>query len=124
MRRRIEPVVLDGIIGRYVAGEELSAGEKRTAGRGALEEIATLSPGKSVEIRVPYVGAVQAIAGPRHTRGTPPNVVEIDLDTWLDLTVGAVSWDDAVDAGKVGASGVRADLSAYLPLFRGSKNGI
>lgn len=91
-------------------------GEKRTLGRGGMEELASLSPGRSVEIRVPYVGAVQAIAGPRHTRGTPPNVVEIDLDTWLDLISGNAEWEDAVNAGKVLASGIRADLSSVLPL--------
>lgn len=122
MKRRIDPAVVDELFARYSAGEELTASEKRTAGRGALEELAALSPGKSVEVRVPYVGAVQAIAGPAHTRGTPPNVVEIDLDTWLDLACGRTAWDDAVSAGKVVASGVRADLSVILPLYRGEQS--
>ena len=73
-------------------------------------------PGRSVEVRVPPHVAVQCIEGPRHTRGTPPNVVETDAATWLRLVTGALSWTDAVDAGKVGASGSRADLSAHLPL--------
>ncbi|WP_182353210.1 sterol carrier family protein [Flaviflexus huanghaiensis] len=119
MKRRIEPGLVDALFARLVANEELTTAEKRTAGRGALEELAALRPGRSVEVRVPFVGAVQAIGGPRHTRGTPPNVVEIDLDTWLDLACGRTGWDDAVSEGKVGASGIRADLSEALPLFQG-----
>jgi len=73
-------------------------------------------PGRSVELRVPPHVAVQLIPGPRHTRGTPPNVVETDAATWLRLATGATSWDDAVAEGKVSASGNRADLAAHLPL--------
>ena len=73
-------------------------------------------PGRSVEVRVPPHVAVQCIEGPRHTRGTPPNVVETDAATWLRLASGRLSWTDAVAAGKVTASGNRADLSAHLPL--------
>jgi hypothetical protein len=73
-------------------------------------------PGRSVEVRVPPHVAVQCVEGPRHTRGTPPNVIETDAATWLRLTTGELSWADAVTDGKVTASGNRADLSAYLPL--------
>lgn len=73
-------------------------------------------PGRSVEIRVPPHGAVQAIEGPRHTRGTPPNVVETDPTTWLALVSGRVDWADAVADGRVRASGTRADLTALLPI--------
>ncbi|MCW2575203.1 MAG: uncharacterized protein JWR28_99 [Modestobacter sp.] len=73
-------------------------------------------PGRSVELRVPPFVAVQCVPGPRHTRGTPPNVVETDAATWLRLATGALSWADAVGAGKVSASGNRADLSDHLPL--------
>jgi putative sterol carrier protein len=73
-------------------------------------------PGRSVELRVPPHVAVQFVEGPRHTRGTPPNVVETDAATWLRLATGELSWTDAVAAGKVSASGNRADLSALLPL--------
>jgi hypothetical protein len=73
-------------------------------------------PGRSVELRVPPHVAVQCIEGPRHTRGTPPNVVETDAATWLRLATGELSWDAAVAEGKVTASGNRADLSALLPL--------
>jgi hypothetical protein len=69
-----------------------------------------------VELRVPPYVAVQAVAGPRHTRGTPPNVVETDPVTWLRLATGRLPWDEAVHTGRVAASGERADLSGYLPL--------
>src|SRR5215217_9450888 len=73
-------------------------------------------PGRSVELRVPPHVAVQCVEGPRHTRGTPPNVVETDAATWLRLATGQLSWADAVADGKVSASGNRADLSPHLPL--------
>jgi hypothetical protein len=73
-------------------------------------------PGRSVELRVPPFVAVQCVPGPRHTRGTPPNVVETDAATWLRLATGALSWAEAVAEGQVVASGNRADLSTFLPL--------
>ena len=73
-------------------------------------------PGRSVELRVPPHVAVQLVPGPRHTRGTPPNVVETDAATWLRLATGELAWDDAVAEGRVSASGNRADLSSHLPL--------
>jgi Bacterial SCP ortholog len=73
-------------------------------------------PGRSVELRVPPFVAVQCVPGPRHTRGTPPNVIETDAATWLRLALGELSWADAVADGKVIASGNRAELSAHLPL--------
>lgn len=88
-----------------------------TAVRYTLEELAARSPGRSVEVRVPPFGAVQCIEGPRHTRGTPPNVIETDARTWLDLVVGARSWDDAKRGGTVRASGQRAELGDRVPLF-------
>ena len=73
-------------------------------------------PGRSVELRVPPHVAVQCVEGPRHTRGTPPNVVETDARTWLRLATGGTTWAEAVADGAVTASGNRADLSAQLPL--------
>jgi hypothetical protein len=90
----------------------------REAVRATLGWLAQTNPGRSVEIRVPPHGAVQAIAGgPRHTRGTPPNVVEMDAATWLALVAGSLSWADAAADGRISASGTRADLSALLPLW-------
>lgn len=82
---------------------------------GLLVEIA---PGRSVELRVPPIAAVQILAGPRHTRGTPPGVVETDPDTFLRLCTGRLLWSDAVAEGVVRASGQRTDLSGLLPLLR------
>jgi Bacterial SCP ortholog len=73
-------------------------------------------PGRSVELRVPPHVAVQCVEGPRHTRGTPPNVIETDARTWLRLATGQLTWGDAVAGGTVSASGNRADLSPHLPL--------
>lgn len=87
-----------------------------TAVRWSLEELAERHPGRSTEVRVPPFGAVQCVAGPRHTRGTPPNVVEADAGTWLALVTGELAWADAVGSGRVRASGARADLSGLLPL--------
>ena len=75
------------------------------------------APGRSVEVRVPPYAAVQAVEGVRHTRGTPPAVVETDAETWLALAVGALTFADAERAGRLRASGERADLTAYLPLL-------
>lgn len=88
----------------------------REAVRTLLATLAERAPGRSVEVRVPPYGAVQCVAGPRHTRGTPPNVVEMDPTTWLELATGRLRWVEAVAEGRVRVSGVRADLSAHLPL--------
>jgi hypothetical protein len=81
-----------------------------------LAVLAERSPGASVEVRVPPYAAVQAVSGVRHTRGTPPAVVELDADTWIALATGSLSWPDAESDGRVHASGERADLSRLLPL--------
>jgi hypothetical protein len=79
--------------------------------------LAAAAPGASVEVRVPPFVAVQCIAGPRHTRGTPPNVVETDPRTWLLLATGLISIDDATRAGSLSLSGSRAaEIAAWLPL--------
>ncbi|MFE2167712.1 sterol carrier family protein [Streptomyces sp. NPDC059447] len=79
--------------------------------------LALTVPGGSVEVRIPPFAVVQCIEGPRHTRGTPPNVVETDPLTWLRLATGRTGWAEALDAARVRASGERADLSALLPLM-------
>ena len=95
------------------------AADRRTTGaavRYTLDELATTSPWRTVEVRVPPFGAVQCIEGPVHTRGTPPNVIETDGPTWLRLVVGDLRWDDAVAGALVRASGQRAHLEGLLPL--------
>jgi uncharacterized protein (TIGR03083 family) len=85
--------------------------------RALLSAMAVKAPGKSVEVRVPPFGAVQAVEGIRHTRGTPPNVVETDALTWVRLAAGRLPWTAAVAAGAVHASGDRSDISEFLPLL-------
>lgn len=114
-RRRTEPAVGRSAVAAWRA-DPADVRARRTAVRFTLEELADVAPGHTVEVRVPPDGAVQAVEGPRHTRGTPPNVVETDPQTWLELATGALTWDDAVGAGRVHASGERADLSGWLPL--------
>lgn len=92
--------------------------ELAKAVRLSLRTLEQLAPGRSVEVRVPPYAAVQCVEGPRHTRGTPPNVVETDARTWLRMATGALSFADAVADGSVTASGARADLDDWLPLLR------
>lgn len=80
--------------------------------------LASRAPGRSVELRIPPAAAVQLIEGPRHTRGTPPGIVETDPATFLRLATGRLTWSDAVEHGRLRASGERTDLSEYLPLLR------
>jgi hypothetical protein len=102
----------------------LSSDDELNADRARVKEwvritssyFAQQHPGRSVEVRIPPYAAVQAIEGIRHTRGTPPNVIEMDGPTWLAISSGRLAWAAAVQAGRIRASGTRADLSGYLPL--------
>lgn len=107
---------LDTLLAAWDAGAEPAGPVVRGAVRHLLDLLAELAPGKSVEVRVPPHAAVQCIDGPHHTRGTPPNVVEMDATTWIQLATGRLTWPEATSAHRVRASGSRADLSAYLPL--------
>ena len=89
----------------------------RSAVKESLAAVASAAPGRSVEVRVPPYGAVQCVSGPRHGRGTPPNVVETDPRTWLALVTGRLSWGQAVEAGTLRASGTRSgEIACLLPL--------
>ncbi|MFE3829155.1 sterol carrier family protein [Streptomyces sp. NPDC059092] len=81
------------------------------------DALAVKAPGASTEVRVPPYAVVQCVAGPRHTRGTPPNVVETDPLTWIRLATGRTGWREEVEAARVSASGERADLGGLLPLM-------
>ncbi|MEV0850386.1 sterol carrier family protein [Streptomyces sp. NPDC049954] len=81
------------------------------------DALAVKAQGASTEVRVPPYAVVQCVEGPRHTRGTPPNVVETDPRTWLRLATGRTAWDEERRAARISASGERADLSALLPLM-------
>jgi hypothetical protein len=100
------------------AGQEPLREALRAATRYLLDILAERAPGRAVEVRIPPYAAVQCVAGPRHTRGTPPNVIETDPLTWLDLATGRLDWATAVSGGKLRVSGPRADVSDYLPLLR------
>lgn len=116
-RRRTDPDAGRAALDAWRADPD-AAGHQvlATAVRFSLEELADRAPGNAVEVRVPPLGVTQCVPGPRHTRGTPPNVVETDPATWLGLAVGDLSWSDAVAGGRVTASGLRTDLSSWLPL--------
>jgi hypothetical protein len=89
----------------------------RAAVKESLAALAAAAPGRSVEVRVPPLGAVQCVSGPRHGRGTPPNVVETDPRTWLALVTGRLTWAEALNGGALTASGTRAaEIAPLLPL--------
>ena len=121
-RRRVDPQELRDAVARVLpwldGGERPPRPELADAVRSSLRTLEQTAPGHSVEVRVPPFAAVQCVEGVRHTRGTPPNVVETDARTWLELATGRSSWADAVADGRVSASGSRADLTAYLPILR------
>ena len=81
--------------------------------------LAATAPGASVEVRIPPFVAVQCITGPRHTRGTPPNVVETDPRTWLLLVSGVLTVEQAESSGALRLSGARApEIAVWLPLLQ------
>jgi Bacterial SCP ortholog len=100
------------------AGPEPERAVLRAAVKESLAALAAVAPGRSVEVRVPPFGAVQCVSGPRHTRGTPPNIVETDVRTWLALVTGGLGWEGAVTSGALSASGARAaEVALSLPLY-------
>ena len=107
-RRRVDP--------QLGAAAVRSGDDDALAVRFLLQVLSDLAPGNTVEVRVPPFGAAQVVEGPRHTRGTPPNVIEMDAATWLELATGSLGWGEAIAQNRVSASGSRADLSPYLPL--------
>ena len=116
-RPRIDPLIgRAAMLSWRQAPATVTRGELATAVRYTLETLADRAPGHAVEVRVPPFGVVQCVAGPRHTRGTPPAVVETDAATWLGLATGQQTWAQAAGSGRVHASGERSDLTALLPL--------
>jgi Bacterial SCP ortholog len=96
--------------------EERTKADLKLLTKHFLAVLSEQAPGKSVEVRVPPYAAAQVVPGVRHTRGTPPAVIELDATTWIALATGEATWQQAVDDGRVRASGERADLTPYLPL--------
>lgn len=122
IRRRIDPTAGHEALVAWVQARRTGAAPApratvATAVRFTLEELATRNEGNSVEVRIPPFGVTQCIAGPRHTRGTPPNIVETDPETWLAVAVGETPFAEALSAGRITASGTRADLGQATPLF-------
>jgi hypothetical protein len=105
------PQHFQGCLGKDMRDPQILEQVKST-----LALLTTKAPGRAIEVRVPPYAAVQCGEGPTHTRGTPPNTIEMDAQPWLALADGQLSWAQALDEGKIAASGVRADLSEYLPL--------
>ena len=115
MPRPLQPANPEAVTAA-LASDKPDRSELRLLTKHFLARLAQRAPGRSVEVRVPPYAAVQVVEGVRHTRGTPPAVVELDAPTWIALATGELAWPEAVDAGRVRASGERADLSPYLPL--------
>ncbi|MFJ4283828.1 sterol carrier family protein [Streptomyces massasporeus] len=117
--RTVELVVHTDDLNAAVPGLDIPCDRQALAActRLLADALAAKAPGGSTEVRVPPYAVVQCVAGPRHTRGTPPNVVETDPLTWIRLATGRLAWAEALQDAKVSASGERADLSALLPLM-------
>ena len=116
MPARLRPAPREEVASALAASPR-SEDQTRLLVKHFLAVLGTRAPGRSVEIRVPPYAAVQAVEGVRHTRGTPPAVVETDAETWLALATGALTWAEAEAEGRLRASGERADLTPYLPLL-------
>jgi hypothetical protein len=117
LRRKISPSDGQAAIQSFQAGSATSQ-ELATAVRFLLEELGTRYPGSAVEVRVPPLGAIQCVAGPSHTRGTPSNVVELGPEAWLALALGTLSFEELIGQGKLSASGNRSDLTDLFPIFK------
>ena len=113
--RPADPDTVRGALSRRTAGA-LTREDLRLLVKHFLAVLGDRAPGGAVEVRVPPHAAVQAVGGTTHKRGTPPAVVELDADTWLDLALGRLGWHEALATGRVAASGERSDLSDHLPL--------
>ncbi|MCQ4200632.1 maleylpyruvate isomerase family mycothiol-dependent enzyme [Streptomyces coelicoflavus] len=118
--RTVELVVHTDDLNAAVPGLDVPYDRQALAAATRLlaDALAVKAPGGSTEVRIPPYAVVQCVEGPRHTRGTPPNVVETDPLTWIRLATGRLAWTDALGGAKVSASGERADLGALLPLLR------
>ncbi|MCW7946924.1 hypothetical protein AAW14_34340 [Streptomyces hygroscopicus] len=117
--RTVELVVHTDDLNAAVPGLDIPYDRQALAActRLLADALAVKAPGASTEVRIPPYAVVQCIEGPRHTRGTPPNVVETDPLTWIRLATGRTQWRSALADAKVGASGERADLGGLLPLM-------
>lgn len=110
-----DPVVVAEALGRFHAGDADDA-DLRLLTKHLLALLVVKAPGGAVEVRVPPYAVAQCVGGTRHTRGTPPAVVETDAATWIAVATGDLDWHEAERDARLIASGERSDLSAWLPV--------
>ena len=113
--RPADPVAVSAAVERFRSGDRDPA-DLRLLTKHLLALLVAKAPGGAVEVRVPPYAVAQCVAGTRHTRGTPPAVVETDPETWVAMALGDLAWAAAADAGRLRASGERSDLTPLLPL--------
>lgn len=113
--RPADPAVVDPALARFRRGEA-DREDLRLLTKHLLALLVGKAPGGAVEVRVPPYAVAQCVQGTRHTRGTPPAVVELDAATWVAVAVGDLAWSQAERDGSLTASGERSDLSPLLPL--------
>ena len=116
--RPVDPAVFRPALERFRAGDA-DSGDLRLLTKHLLALLVAKAPGGAVEVRVPPYAVAQCVEGTRHTRGTPPAVVEMDAPTWIGLATGDLEWDEAVRDGRLVASGERSDLGPLLPVATG-----
>jgi len=114
--RPADPSVVEPALERYRAGTA-SPDDLRLLTKHLLALLVAKAPGGAVEVRVPPYAVAQCLSGTRHTRGTPPAVVEMSPQTWVGVATGALSWEQAERTAALVASGERSDLSHLLPLL-------
>ncbi len=117
MRRKIAKPDGELAIQAYLEGS-VSDERLATAVRFLLEELGSNHPGNAVEVRVPPLGAVQCVEGPSHKRGTPANVVEMDPESFVELALGRITFEELTSKAKLSASGNRSDLAGLFPIFK------
>lgn len=115
--RPADPALVGPALDRFREGTA-SGDDLRLLTKHLLALLVAKAPGGAVEVRVPPYAVAQCVEGTRHTRGTPPAVVETDPATWIALAVGDLAWADAEGDGRLVASGERSDLGPLLPLVR------
>jgi len=113
-----DPVLVGPALARFRTGTAAPA-DLRLLTKHLLALLVARAPGGAVEVRVPPYAVAQCVEGTRHTRGTPPAVVEMDAYTWIGLASGDLEWAEAERDGRLSASGERSDLSGLLPVVHG-----
>ena len=114
--RPADPSLVEPALERHREGTA-SPADLRLLTKHLLALLVAKAPGGAVEVRVPPYAVAQCLSGTRHTRGTPPAVVEMSPQTWVALATGELSWAEADRTAALVASGERSDLSALLPLL-------